>query len=236
MSTNFPTSLDTFTDPSGTSALTSPDHAGQHTNINDAVAALEAKVGANSSAVTTSLDYKISNLTSGTPATLANGFGSYPRAIITAAGAFAGSAGTMYLCGVMPPPLLLTTVAIYETAIGSANTAAFIGLYSLAANGNGTLVASTADFHAALTTGKVTKALQATYTPIAGVAYAIAVLIVGGSMPTFSAAPSIDTAVTNGQTAPFQYMVLGTQTTLPSTFTFASLSTTAHAPYVELYT
>jgi microcystin-dependent protein len=39
--------------------LTSPDHAGQHADINDAVEALEAKVGINSSAVTSSLDYKV---------------------------------------------------------------------------------------------------------------------------------------------------------------------------------
>jgi len=60
VSTNFPTSLDTFTDPTGTEATNSVSHAGQHTNANDAIAALEAKVGVNSSSVSTSLDYKIS--------------------------------------------------------------------------------------------------------------------------------------------------------------------------------
>lgn len=44
MAINFPTSLDTFTNPTGADALTSPDHALQHANINDAVEALEAKV------------------------------------------------------------------------------------------------------------------------------------------------------------------------------------------------
>ena len=61
---NFPTSLDTLTNPVGTDQLTSPDHAGQHSNVNDAVEALEAKVGADSSAVTTSHDYKLSEVTS----------------------------------------------------------------------------------------------------------------------------------------------------------------------------
>lgn len=61
MTTNFPTSLDALTNPTGASSLTSPDHAGQHADANDAIEALEAKVGVNGSAVTTSLDYKITN-------------------------------------------------------------------------------------------------------------------------------------------------------------------------------
>lgn len=61
MATNFPTSLDALTNPTSSSALNSPDHAGQHSDANDAIEALEAKVGVNGSAVTTSLDYKITN-------------------------------------------------------------------------------------------------------------------------------------------------------------------------------
>lgn len=59
MATNFPTSLDSFTNPQGTDQVATVDHALQHQNHNDAIAALEAKVGINSSAVTTSLDYKV---------------------------------------------------------------------------------------------------------------------------------------------------------------------------------
>jgi len=62
MATNFPTSLDALTNPSGTDSMSSPSHAGQHTDANDAIEALQAKVGADSSAVTTSHDYKISAL------------------------------------------------------------------------------------------------------------------------------------------------------------------------------
>jgi len=61
MATSFPTGLDALTNPTGSSALTSPDHAGQHADINDAVEALEAKVGVDGSAVTSSLDYKVTN-------------------------------------------------------------------------------------------------------------------------------------------------------------------------------
>jgi hypothetical protein len=44
MAINYPTSLDTFTNPTATSLLTSPSHAQQHSDINDAVEALQTKV------------------------------------------------------------------------------------------------------------------------------------------------------------------------------------------------
>jgi len=63
MATNFPTSLDSFVNPTPTSDTQVVSHSSQHANANDAIAALEAKVGANSSAVTTSHDYKLSGVT-----------------------------------------------------------------------------------------------------------------------------------------------------------------------------
>ena len=61
MATSYPSSLDTFTNPQSTDLLSAAgvSHADQHANVNDAVEALEAKVGANSSAVTSSHDYLI---------------------------------------------------------------------------------------------------------------------------------------------------------------------------------
>jgi hypothetical protein len=59
MATNFPTSLDSLTNPQGTDSVAAVSHAAQHANANDAIEALEAKVGANDSAVTTSIDYRI---------------------------------------------------------------------------------------------------------------------------------------------------------------------------------
>lgn len=61
---SFPTSLDNFTNPTTLDSLSTPAvlHSTQHTNINNAVEALEAKVGINSSAVTSSLDYKVTQL------------------------------------------------------------------------------------------------------------------------------------------------------------------------------
>ena len=60
MATNFPTNLDTFTNPSSSDGLDSPSHSEQHTKENDAILALQTKVGVDASAVTTSHDYKIS--------------------------------------------------------------------------------------------------------------------------------------------------------------------------------
>lgn len=64
MATNFPTSLDDFSNPTATSKRNAPSVAGQMTDKNDAIEALEAKVGIDSSAVTTSHDYKLSEVTS----------------------------------------------------------------------------------------------------------------------------------------------------------------------------
>ena len=58
---SFPTSTDSLTNPQSSDYLNSPDHAAQHANANDAIEALEAKVGVDSSAVSTSLDYKIAH-------------------------------------------------------------------------------------------------------------------------------------------------------------------------------
>ena len=44
-STNFPTSLDSLTNPSGTDSVATVSHSGQHANANDAIEALEAKLG-----------------------------------------------------------------------------------------------------------------------------------------------------------------------------------------------
>jgi len=45
MATNWPTSRDTFTNPSSSSTLDSPSHAAQHANINDAVEAMQLYAG-----------------------------------------------------------------------------------------------------------------------------------------------------------------------------------------------
>lgn len=43
--TNFPTSLDSLTNPSGTDSVATVSHSGQHSNTNDAIEVIEAKLG-----------------------------------------------------------------------------------------------------------------------------------------------------------------------------------------------
>jgi hypothetical protein len=64
MAINYPTSLDNFTNPTSSDAMNSVTvpHATQHSDLNDAVEALQAKVGVNSSAVATSLEYRVNVL------------------------------------------------------------------------------------------------------------------------------------------------------------------------------
>ena len=51
MAVNFPASLDNFTNPSSNSSVANPSHSQQHADANDAIEALEAKVGITGSSV-----------------------------------------------------------------------------------------------------------------------------------------------------------------------------------------
>jgi len=63
MAINFPTSLDTLTNPTAGNTLDSPSHSTQHINVNDIVEVMEVKIGVDGSAVTTTHDYKLSRVT-----------------------------------------------------------------------------------------------------------------------------------------------------------------------------
>jgi hypothetical protein len=60
LATNFPTNLDDLSNPQGTDSL--QGHAQLHTNVNDAIEALQEKVGVNNSTDVTSLDYRVTSL------------------------------------------------------------------------------------------------------------------------------------------------------------------------------
>jgi hypothetical protein len=62
MATNFPNNIDSLTNPNASDPLSNPSHANQHINANDAIEALETKVGVDGSTDPNSLDYKISHL------------------------------------------------------------------------------------------------------------------------------------------------------------------------------
>jgi hypothetical protein len=62
----YPTTLDSLTDPQPTDDMNTVSHSGLHQAVNTAIEALEAKVGVDDSAVTSSHEYKIGTLAGGT--------------------------------------------------------------------------------------------------------------------------------------------------------------------------
>ena len=58
----YPQTLDAFENPTPSTALDALSHAGQHSAANDAIEALQLKVGIDASADPNSLDYKLANL------------------------------------------------------------------------------------------------------------------------------------------------------------------------------
>lgn len=62
MATSYPNNIDQLVNPSGSDTLASPSHSEQHTNANDAIEALETKVGVNGSTDPASLTYKVSTI------------------------------------------------------------------------------------------------------------------------------------------------------------------------------
>lgn len=62
MAVNFPDFLDDFTNPQSSDSVASPSHSEQHSNANDAIKALQSKVGINNSTDINSLDYRVRTL------------------------------------------------------------------------------------------------------------------------------------------------------------------------------
>jgi hypothetical protein len=62
MATSFPAAKDDFVNPQSTDSVQTVSHAAQHANANDAIEALETKVGVNNSTDPASIDYKVKQL------------------------------------------------------------------------------------------------------------------------------------------------------------------------------
>lgn len=64
MTSNFPTSLDSFANPQSSTLLSQPnlDHSDQHSNINDAIEALQARVGIEGTLDQLSLEYRLTSV------------------------------------------------------------------------------------------------------------------------------------------------------------------------------
>ena len=84
MATNYPTNLDTLINPTATNKVSVVSHADQHANANDGIEALQAKVGVNGSAVTTSHDFKLSGVTGSLKASTVTGVETLTNKTLTA--------------------------------------------------------------------------------------------------------------------------------------------------------
>lgn len=148
MSTNYPSSLDTFTNPSASDQVGvevgGRTHSEFHADINDAVEALQAKVGADSSAVTTSHDYKLSSVATGEKAVSTSGNQS-----VAGVKTFSTSGGIVGTSAVLTTPKVITSVndtngneLIKVTATGSAVNEVTL---ANAATGNNPAISATGD-------------------------------------------------------------------------------------------
>lgn len=121
-----------------------------------------------------------------------------------------------------------------STAAAATPTLCRVGLYSIAANGDGTLVASHANDTAMFATQNLayTKTWTAPVDLVAGTRYAVGILVVSaGATPTFlGVTPGVAFEFTR---APAMANHLAGQADLPASFLAASL---ANAPLARIYT
>lgn len=66
MATNYPGGLDSLSNPSAGSAQTSPSHAGQHTNANDAIEAIQGELGTDPSGSAATVRARLEGIEAGT--------------------------------------------------------------------------------------------------------------------------------------------------------------------------
>jgi len=136
MATNFPASLDTLTNPTSSDSLSSPSHSAQHANVNDAVEALQVKVGIDSSADTSSHDYLIGDLLSRIATLEAAGSPIVKVAAFTSSGTWTVPAGVTHAVAHIRGGGGGATFSGLGTSGGSSSVA-FSGGTITAAGGNG---------------------------------------------------------------------------------------------------
>lgn len=266
MSTAFPGGVDSFPDPVGTDLLDNAaallKHATQHTNVNDAVNAIETQlnltglltgsgVPAGGTGVNTNLYLDtasgiIYRKTAGTWAAIytpAGGGGSgadlasalgvttMPRSVVTTT--WASGNQSLTLTGFVPQ-VSFTAARIKGVAAATTTpTSAWLGIYSVNASGDGTLIATTANTPAIGTAGAYSVTLVTPVALTAGGAYVLARLGVGAGLSGLGA-PSMNASVSTLTVRPFCSASLAGQTTLPASFTFASLAASTTPIYNEV--
>lgn len=168
-----------------------------------------------------------------TTPTLSGGFSTFHRDDATSATGVV--TGRMFLTGFIAGKSMTVNNLIWVCTTSSGTTTLFkLGIYSLDASQNGTLLMSTANTAASpSSTGVKTIAVASPTAVVAGAAYAFALLAVGGT-PQFATGNTV-TLQALADRAPFTAGLLTGQADLPASFTFAGLSAMGTVPgYMEV--
>lgn len=128
------------------------------------------------------------------------------------------------------------TVTVGGVAAGATPTLVRWGIYEIAANGDGTLVAAIANDTAALAVigTRYSRATLAPWAKVAGRRYAAGVLVVTGAATPQLAAWTTGAGYAWLASAPRITGVLAGQTDLPASFADAALTASGTHPYVEM--
>lgn len=187
---------------------------------------------------TTSGTVAAGNHTHTDPNLLEIGESTVPRHTANTASAVSTTSGNLRLTYFTATKTETTTqirVGTGTTAAGATPTLCRLGLYTVAGSGDITLVASTANdttLFANINTA-YTKAWQVAYPKVAGVRYAIGLLVVSGAAtPTLNGCALSSAA--EGAIAPRLTGNVGSQTDLPASVAAGSISTTVVCLYAVL--
>lgn len=168
---------------------------------------------------------------------LSAGESSVPRDVVMASVTMSSqSLRLAYFTATKTESVATVRVQTTGTAAGATPSLIRVGLYSVAANGDITLVASTANDTALLAAQNTmySKALSAPYTKQAGQRYAVGLLVVtAAAAPTVAGAPVTLVASEVGL-APKLGGLVSSQADLPASVVSASVSDSANRPYIAL--
>lgn len=194
MAISYPTGLDNFTNPTGADTLATTPHSTHHANLNDAVEALETRVGITGSADATSLTKRIAVLEASsapfandiTEKLTATSFCSFNRKLGMAV--MSRTSQRLYISAFWSPlSFTCANATVIVDTIGTTSTSTLLGLYSMDGADAGTLIASTANDTVFFNTNGVrTKAFSVAVALTAGNRYAFAVLQDGGTQATLA--------------------------------------------------
>lgn len=160
---NFPTSLDSFTNPSTNDFLNSPNHVSQHSDINDAVEALEAKLGIFASTPTSG------KLLRGT------GVGTSAWDKDAPSGTIVGTTDSQTLTNKVLTSPTINTAIINNPTLGIDTISEFTGAAGVTIDGvllkdakmNGSYITDSTIGQAQVTTGVVVQVASATFSAVA---------------------------------------------------------------------